>query len=376
MYDASITSVSHDDGVAGDLAVIFDGNRKFIAIGLYDPASPIRIRVLHHGAPRGIDAAFWHETLTAALDRRRSLAESADTTGYRCVHGENDGLPGLVVDRYDDTYVVKIDTAAWLPHLDDVVDALASLVEPDAVVLRGSRHVRLGDREGSALLGDLPSEPVLFAEAGLLFAADVVRGQKTGHFLDQRDNRMRVGEIARGARMLDVFACTGGFSVHAAAGGAREVLSVDQSAPALAMAASNMALNTDRPAVAVAHHTVEVGDAFEVMDALAKRGRRFDIVVVDPPSFAPRQANVPAALHAYARLTSFAVRLVEPGGTLVQASCSSRISAVELRATVARAAAAAGHPLTVVASTGHPIDHPIGFPEGAYLKALFATVDA
>ena len=141
-------------------------------------------------------------------------------------------------------------------------------------------------------MGDLPIEPVPFFEHGLLFEADVVGGQKTGHFLDQRENRALLATMSEGARVLDVFACTGGFSVHAAAGGAAEVTSVDQSAPALASAVRNMASNRDRPAVAACRHDVEAGDAFDVMAALARRGRRFDVVVVDPPSFAARQASV------------------------------------------------------------------------------------
>jgi 23S rRNA (cytosine1962-C5)-methyltransferase len=290
------------------------------------------------------------------------------------VHGENDGLPGLVVDRYDDTYVVKIYTAAWLPHLDDVVAALRALLAPATVVLRVSRQVEAGAMDRTALVGDLPTEPVPFLEAGLMFEADVVAGQKTGHFLDQRDNRIRVGELSDGARVLDVFACTGGFSVHAAAGGAVEVTSVDQSAPALTTATRNMALNTDVAGVKACHHSVVVGDAFAVLQDLGRRRRRVDLVVVDPPSFAARQANVPAALNAYGRLTDLAVRLLEPGGILVQASCSSRVTSDEFVAQVARSAHAAGRPLDVFARTGHPIDHPIGFPEGAYLKAVFARV--
>ena len=227
-----------------------------------------------------------------------------------------------------------------------------------------------------AVLGDLPVEPVPFFEHGLLFEADVVRGQKTGHFLDQRENRALLATLSAGARVLDVFACTGGFSVHAAAGGAAEVTSVDQSAPALAMAVRNMASNSDRPAVAACRHDVEAGDAFDVMAAMARRGRRFDVVVVDPPSFAARQASVGAARRAYGRLTTLALALVEPGGLLVQASCSSRVTSDEFVDTVFTAAHAAGHHLTPVARTGHPLDHPIGFPEGAYLKALFARVDA
>jgi 23S rRNA (cytosine1962-C5)-methyltransferase len=371
LFDASVRSVGSPDGASGDLAVVFDERRRFVAVGLYDPASPIRVRVLHHGEPATIDEAWWAERVGTAFAHRAPLVSDPRTNAYRLVHGENDGLPGLVVDRYADTLVVKAYTAAWLPHVEAVVGALEPLVAPSQVVLRlgrgAARSAPSFDRV--ALRGELPTEPLLFREAGLTFEADVVHGQKTGHFLDQRDNRVRVGSLSRGRSVLDVFACTGGFSAHAAAGRAVEVLSVDQSAPALATARRNVARN----ATAV-RHTTDGGAAFAVMSDLARRRRRFDVVVVDPPSFASRRSQVPAAIRAYGRLASLAVRLVAPGGTLVQASCSGRVTAEELTVAVERAAASARRPLRITAVTGHPLDHPIGFPEGAYLKAVFATV--
>ena len=224
------------------------------------------------------------------------------------------------------------------------------------------------------IAGDLPDGPVRFVEAGLEFDADVRTGQKTGHFLDQRANRIRVGEMSAGRDVLDVFASTGGFSVHAAAGGARSVHAVDLSAPTLAAAEHNMSLNAHLDAVSACAFTTEVGDAFEVMVQLARTGHDYDLVVVDPPSFAQRQANVDGALRAYTRLTHLALRLVRPGGTLVQASCSSRVTAEQFFDTVAEAAESAGRPLTEITRTGHDIDHPVTFREGAYLKAGFWTV--
>ena len=215
-----------------------------------------------------------------------------------------------------------------------------------------------------------------FIEGGLAFEADVRAGQKTGHFLDQRANRLRVGSMASDRDVLDVFASTGGFSVHAAAGGARSVHAVDLSAPTLAAAERNMALNEHLDAVRNCVFTTEVGDAFEVMVQLARAGRDYDIVVVDPPSFAQRQANVDGALRAYTRLTHLALRLVRPGGVLVQASCSSRVTADQFFDTVLDAAAAAGRPMTEIARTGHDVDHPVGFREGEYLKAGFWRVGA
>lgn len=377
VFESSITSVT-GVGREGDLAVVFDSQRRFQAIGLYDPTSAIRVRVLHHGAPEPITPEWWRRQVTVALARRAALVESDDTTGYRCVHGENDGLPGLVVDRYDAVLVVKLYSAAWVPHLPTVVEVLEQLLEPELVVLRLSRAVqrlRLDDLgDGAVLLGKPPRRPVLFRENGLEVEADVIAGQKTGYFLDQRDNRRLVGSSTEGARVLDVFCCTGGFSLAAAAGGARHVVSVDLSAPALQAARRNLARNCDRPAVAACRHETITGDAFDVMAELASDGERFDVVVVDPPSFGPNKASVPRAMGAYTRLTELAVRLVGDGGLLFQASCSSRVPADDFFAAVDYAAGGAGRRLDQLQRTGHPLDHPVGFEHGAYLKALFARV--
>jgi 23S rRNA (cytosine1962-C5)-methyltransferase len=199
-------------------------------------------------------------------------------------------------------------------------------------------------------------------------------GQKTGHFLDQRANRLRVGAMASGKDVLDVFASTGGFSVHAAAGGARSVHAVDLSAPTLAAAEHNMKLNDHLDAVRSCAFTTEVGDAFEVMVQLARSGSTYDLVVVDPPSFAQRQANVDGALRAYTRLTHLALRLVRPGGVLMQASCSSRVTPEQFFDAVLDAAEVAGRTLREIERTGHDSDHPVEFKEGAYLKAGFWRV--
>ncbi len=378
VYDHSVTSVSQP-GTPGDLAVIFDEDRKFAAIALWDPNSPIRLKVLHHGRPATIDRTFWAARLVAALERRAPLVARGDTTGYRCVHGENDGMPGFVLDRYARTLVLKLYSGAWIPHLATIVPVLDEMFHPDALVLRFARNIPEaalhGLEEGDALIGVSPSDPVLFEECGLTFEADVVHGQKTGHFLDQRDNREYLGTLAQGASVLDLFASTGGFTVHAAAGGAKDITAVDLSEPTLAVAARNLDHNRGRPAVAACTFKPLVGDAFREMDRMVQQGRKFDIVVIDPPSFAQRQTEVGRALSAYTKLTDLGVRLVQRGGLFVQCSCSSRVTADEFHVTVAHAAGRAGRPLDVVRRTGHAVDHPVGFTEGAYLKAVFARVN-
>jgi 23S rRNA (cytosine1962-C5)-methyltransferase len=386
IYGDSVESVK-PAGTTGDLAVVFDPDNRFAAIGLYDAGSPLRVRVLHAGKPATIDAAWFATRIDAALARRAALAADRRTDGYRCIHGENDGLPGLVVDRYAATLVVKLDTAAWIPHLATIVPLLEERLLPEHIVLRASRTVA-GDAlrrvpgavpAGDALViggsraGEPFSEPVLFHEYGLTFEAHVLTGQKTGHFLDQRENRRRVSQLAKGADVLDVFSCTGGFSVHAAAGGARRVHSVDLSPQAIETIAANFAHNAHIPSVRECVTRSTVGDAFQVMEQL--RGEQYGVVVVDPPSFAHKQADVDRALRAYTKLTSSAVPLVGAGGVLVQSSCSSRVDAEQFEHIVLGMVERTGRRIRGVERTGHPVDHPIGFAEGAYLKTVYVTLD-
>lgn len=377
LYAEAIEQQNHE-GQPGDLGVVFDRKRRFLAIGLYDPLSPIRLRVLQHGSPAPINGDWFAERLAASIARRQPLQRDPLTSGYRLVHGENDGLPGLVIDRYDLSYVVKVYTAAWVPHLRALLLALRELVSPRRVVLRLSRDVAeqpaflYGLRSGQILLGPALRGPVLFRENGLQFAADVVAGQKTGFFFDHRDNRALVERLAGGKSVLNVFAYTGAFSLYAARGGATAVVSADLSQPALAAALHNFALNQDNDLVAAATHDVLVGDAFQTLHTLDRSRRRLDMVIVDPPSFARNQADVPRALAAYRRLVSSALGVLRPGGTLVMASCTARVTAETYYETVREQAAAEGRPLEELERTGHPLDHPVTFPEGAYLKCLFA----
>lgn len=375
LFDQAIRKQSHA-GQSGDLAVIFDSARRFLAIGLYDPQSPIRVRVLQHRDQALIDRAWFAAQLHAAAARRAPLL-AQDTDGYRIVHGENDGMPGLIVDRYAGTLLIKLYTGAWLPHLRDVVAGLREVQPCERLVLRASRHVetvmaQYGLHDGQTLIGTPPDDPVIFRENGLRFAADVVRGHKTGFFFDQRENRARVRAFAAGRRVLDVFAYSGGFSVYAAAGGAIAVTSVDISAPALAAAVANLALNREAVRPDVQQVTL-AEDAFACLGRLNSAGQTFDMVIVDPPAFAKSAPEVERALAAYARLTRLALGVLEPDGVLVMASCSSRVTPDAFFNTVQRAAQETGRALVDVQRTGHALDHPISFPEGEYLKCLFAT---
>ena len=372
VFDDSIVSTSHD-GAPGDLAVVFDKDRNFAGIGLWDPASPIRLRMVHAGKPATIDADWWASRLIDAVALREPLTAAGTTTAWRVINGESDGFGGLVVDRYSDVVVIKLYSEVWFPWLADVVAALEELLEPRSIVCRTSRNVAAaaasyGLTDGVVLAGEQVDGPVEFRENTLLFESDVLQGQKTGHFLDQRDNRRRVRRRSAGARVLDVFCCTGGFSVHAAAGGASTIDSVDISRHALAATQRNLVRND----LGVTHRT-HAGDAFDVMGQMVSAGRTFDLVIVDPPSFASRRLDIPRAVAAYARLVRLGVDLTAPGGTVVFASCSSRITAEEFFDLVEDEAAIHGRPLDEISYHGHALDHPTTFPEAQYLKALFAT---
>ncbi|MCA9935638.1 MAG: class I SAM-dependent methyltransferase [Ardenticatenaceae bacterium] len=380
LFAQAIERQSHQ-GAPGDFAVIFDRKGRFLAVGLYDPTAPLRVRILHMGTPLTIDAAWFRARLLGAFAHRQSLMDDPQTNGYRLVHGENDGLPGLVIDRYADTCVLKLDTPAWIPHLNEVLAVLLETAVPQRIMLRLSRSVQeLGDalyglKDGVVLYGEPLRDPVIFLENGLQFEVDVRLGQKTGFFLDQRDNRARVEKLAADKRVLNVFAYTGGFSLYAARGAAREVVSLDISQPALAAAGRNFKLNQHIPAVAAASHELLLGDAFRAMEQLRDSHRKFDMVVIDPPSFASKRADVPGALGAYQRLVRLGLSVLRGGGTLVMASCSSRVTADAFFAAVHEAAVMGGRPLQEIERTFHAIDHPIGFKEGAYLKCLFAIAN-
>jgi 23S rRNA (cytosine1962-C5)-methyltransferase len=366
------------DAAPGDVAVLYDPDgKKILGAGLWDPHSRLRVRILQKNPSRPpVGPALFAALATGAADLRAG-AIPAGTTAYRLANGESDGFPGLVADRYGDTLVIKIYTEAFVPWAGDVADAFFA-ANPGLVhcVIRLSRaledslFVRRFFPEPAAVYSSSPESfknPVQFTENGLIFEADVIRGQKTGFFLDQRDNRARVGTMSAGRDVLNVFSFSGGFSLYAARGGAASVCSVDADKHAIAACARHFELNQAHPNVRRCKHEGIVGDAFEVMQTMAREKRRFGLVIVDPPSFAKSAAEHDRALHSYARLASLADSLLKPGGTLVFASCSSRVSADDLFPVVL------SHThVRELARTAHAADHPARFPESSYLKCLYA----
>jgi 23S rRNA (cytosine1962-C5)-methyltransferase len=360
-------------GQTGELGVIFDRKDKFLAIGLFDPDSPIRVRILHAGKPATIDTAWWQARLAQALARRAGLFD-ARTTGCRLIHGESDGWPGLVLDRYDTTLVLKLYTAAWLPRLDEIFARFKEKIPCERIVLRLSRNMQpfaekqFQRRDGQMLFGSTPGGPIIFSENGIRFEADVLRGQKTGFFLDQRENRAEVETLARGRRVLNAFSFSGGFSVYAARGGAKSVTDLDISAHALESAKRNFALNKHFPGVAACRHETIQADCF---DWLEKTADKFDLIVLDPPSLAKRAAEREGAIRAYERLNSLGIARLERDGILVAGSCSAHVPAADFFDAARRAAVKSGRKFAELKTLQHPPDHPAGFKEAEYLKVIY-----
>ena len=357
---------------AGAIVDVVEGER-FVARGYYDPLSAIAVRILTREPAEAIDAAFWKRRVQRALALRRELVRS--TTGWRLVHGESDGLPGVVADVYGRWVVLKLYSAGLTPHRGRIVEALRDALGGEIAGVYGRDEIPHDEEdeeatpEGRTLWGEEPPERIGIDEHGMKLLVDVRRGQKTGTFLDQRENRLLVRQLARGRpEALNCFSYTGGFSVAAALGGSRHVVSVDVDRDALALARDNFRENGLDPA----DHAFAAEDAFELLARYKREGRRFDLVVCDPPAFAKSQKAVESALAGYASLNRAALAVLAPGGLLVTASCSARVSSEQFYDAVREAAFKARVDLQLVEERRQPPDHPVSpqFREGRYLKLL------
>ena len=364
----------------------------FSAYGLWDAASPIAVRLFARQAPP--DAAWLTARVCEAWDRRAPLRTRA-TTAYRWLFGEGDGLPGITVDLYDQFAVVATYADSVTTLLPWLVEALRAVAPLKGILHRPSRATederrrtdderRTTDDAGQPtthhplptvvrrLWGQPPPRDLTVQEHGLTFLANLATGQKTGLFLDQRENRRVVEDWAAGKTVLNCFAYSGGFSVYAARGGATQVTSVDVAADALADAQTNFNRNGFDPA----DHRFEVADVFEYLPRLAAEGRQFDLVILDPPALARSRQSQHAALRAYTRLNALGLRVVKPGGLLVTSSCTAQVGHDAFVDTLAQAGAQAGRRLLILHDAGQPLDHPVPahFPEGRYLKFILGQV--
>ena len=357
---------------------------SFVALGLYNPASQIRVR-LYDWRPEGrLDADFWRERVFRAVEHRAALGLMDPAGACRLVFSEGDGLSGLTVDRYGRVLAVQF-TSLALWHRRDVLlaalrDALALYGGVEGAVLRTEKGIL--EEEGlevsdQPLFGTIPDAPLEIVEEGVRFGVDLRTGQKTGAYLDQRDNRRFVAPMGIGRDVADVCCYTGGFALRLLAAGARSVSGVDVSAGALERARDNAARNDLGAALAEGRWTLEKGDAFKWLEARRDAGDRFGMIVLDPPRFARSTRGVPQALRGYSSLNELAVQCLEPGGVLVTCSCTGRVSRDQFIGVLAGVEERTGRRIRLIASRGQPADHPVSptCPETAYLKCLVARVD-
>jgi len=355
--------------LAGDTVALHAADGTFLARAAWSPASSIRARVWSFDASAVIDEAFLATRVRAAVQVRVGLLD-AEHTGCRLVHGESDGLPGFIADRYGDVSVVQILTAGAEVWRDTLIAALRDATGCSTVYERSDADVRAleGLVPRAGLVCGTLSAPLTFVEGGLRYRIDVAHGQKTGFFLDQRDNRARVRSLSRGRDVLDCFCYSGGFTVSALAGGARSVLAIDSSGEALTLARANVTDN----GFDAARAEWRDADVFAELRRLRDARAAFDLVVLDPPKFAPTAQHAEKAARAYKDINLLGLKLLRPGGLLATFSCSGGVSADLFQKIVAGAALDAGVDATIVGRFGASADHPVAlnFPEGEYLKGL------
>jgi 23S rRNA (cytosine1962-C5)-methyltransferase len=360
-----------DDLRDGALVFVVDADRKAVARGFWDARSPIAVRVLAtadeaRAVGPDVDAAI-DARLGAALERRLAFIDRGETDAFRWVHGEADRLPGIHVDLYGAAAVVRADGAGARAFYRDLPARLAAAARARGLALAGV--IERGQRDDAGAetsWGTVPGGELEVRENGVRFGVDLEHGQKGGLFLDQRDNRALVRTLASGRRVLNLFGYTGGFSIYAALGGAVETTTVDVAAPAIDAARRNFARN----GLPLERAHLRAEDAFAFLERAAAEGARWDLVISDPPSFAPSERALPAALGAYTRLHRLCTAVTAPGGTLCAASCSSHVHADAFLETVSAGARAAGRTFTLVELRGAAACHPSlpAFPEGEYLK--------
>jgi len=374
LFSGSVRDV-HGDPAPGDTVEVLSAEGEWLARAAYSPRSQILARIWTWQSPEEIGPEFFAARLRRAIDARRSLPSLRETDSYREVHAESDGLPGMILDRYGEVRVVQFLAAGAERWREAILAAILERGDCRAVYERSDADVRelegLPARAG-LLWGDLPETRIDIRENGLRYHVDLAQGHKTGFYLDQRENRAVFRSLLSGGEVLNGFAYTGAFTVAALAAGASRVVSLESSAPALAMAQENVAFNGQ----AAGSCEWVAGDAFGELRKLRDRARTFDAVVLDPPRFAATASQAPKAARGYKDINLLAFKLLRPGGLLFTFSCSGGVSPELFQKIVAGAALDAGVEATVVGWLGQPADHPVllSFPEGRYLKGLICRV--
>ena len=363
------------DIASGSTVDLLAPNGSFLARASYSPISQIRARVWTF-IDEPIDKEFFRRKIKGAIEVRRRLQVEGRSDSYRLIHSESDNLPGFVVDQYKDVLVLQSTTAGSEFWKDSIADILVEETGIQNIYERSDVDVR--ELEGlkpitGILRGAISSlqSPITNYEYGLKFRVDLEHGHKTGFYLDQRENRHRVGELAKDRDVLNCFCYTGGFSIHALANGAKSVLSVDSSADALALLEENIAINS----LPADKHTSLEGDVFQLLRKFRDENRSFDMIILDPPKFAPTAAHAEKASRAYKDINLLAFKLLRHGGILATFSCSGGVDAALFQKIVASAALDAGTEATIIEHLSQAGDHPVSlhFPEGAYLKGLICV---
>ena len=359
----------------GENVEVYAKTGEWLCRGAYNPQSNIRIRVWSWDPDEPLNLEFFRTRIQKALALRAS-AGLAGCEMLRLVNAESDGLPGLIVDRYGEVLVVQVLSAGIEAQREAVVSALAELPGVNCIFERSDQDVRklegLPMRTG-LLYGNLPEKPLVCRENGLLFKIDFAGGHKTGFYLDQRQNRLIFKNFVAGKDVLNCFSYTGGFSAAALAGGAAQVTSIDSSADVLALGEENIQLNE----LDAGRHASLEEDVFKQLRAFRDQGRSFDVIVLDPPKFAPTAAQAQRAARGYKDINLLAFKLLRPGGILFTFSCSGGVSADLFQKIVASAALDAGVQAAILQHMSQDADHPVrlSFPEGSYLKGLICRLD-
>ncbi|MDR3393915.1 MAG: class I SAM-dependent methyltransferase [Parasulfuritortus sp.] len=372
-------SVAHLKGRAnsGDTVEVLTDDGRPMGKAAWSPKSQIRARMWTFDPDETVDDAFFKRRVAQSVARRAVMPELRGQQGLRLIHAESDGLPGVIADQYGDTVVVQLTSTGADKWRKAIVNALVKVTGCARVFERSDSDVR--GMEGLEPVtgwvhGEAPEGGIVIDENGVRLGIDVEGGHKTGFYLDQRDNRRLLGELSAGKSVLNCFCYTGGFSLQALAGGATNVLSIDSSGPALDRARANLALNQNLPADRA--EWLEA-DVFLALREFRKEGRTFDIIVLDPPKFAPSAAHAERAARAYKDINLLGFRLLNPGGLLMTYSCSGGIGLELFQKIVAGAALDAGRDARIVRRLAGSADHPIGlaYPEGEYLKGLLVQAD-
>ncbi|NKQ35720.1 MAG: class I SAM-dependent rRNA methyltransferase [Chloroflexi bacterium] len=365
------------DVLPGDLVTVVDSHGRFQATAYYNPHSQIQARILSWDEDEPIDDAFWQGKLERAIAGRKLLALEPETTAYRLVNAEADGLPGLIVDKYGDFLVMQCLTLGIDQRKELLIQLLADLLQPAGIVERSDAAVRKKEglpKAAGVCWGERPSPSHVIQENNLQFGVDLLGGHKTGFYLDQRENRALLGQprFVNGQEMLNVFAYTGAFGLYAIVGGAAQVTHIDSAIPVLEQAERNAALNNfTRP-----QDEYLAGDAFEILRDYRDTGQQFDVIVLDPPKFAHGRRDERRAARGYKDLNWLALRLLRPGGLLATFSCSGLIDADLFQKIVFGAAVDARRDVQILQKLGQAPDHPIllTFPESSYLKGMLCRV--